>query len=437
MRKLIGLTIWGLLTSAVIACSSMDLSKENNESFVSVEGNQFYRDQKPYYFIGMNYWYGALIAAKSGDRPRLRRELDHMKRNGITNLRILVGVDGGNGSAVVKPALQTTQGEYNKDLLEGLDYLLAEMASRDMTAVLYLTNNWIWSGGMSQYLAWNTNQPVPNPFLPQHEWQEYMAYTSQFHSCESCKQAFRQHIRFIMSRVNSLNGVAYVDDPTIMSWQVANEPRVFFRHNQEAFKSWLHQTVELMKSLSPNQLISTGSEGEAGSVNSLALWEENHDHPAIDYLTMHIWPKNWSWYQPDDESGTLPLSIKKSLEYMARHTQVAERLDKPIVLEEFGFPRQGSSLAVSANTDNRNLYLEAILKQLVNSKQLGGAFAGINPWAYAGFGRGNPASDGTWQQGDDYLGDPAQEPQGLNSIFASDRETFELLKQHGQVISGN
>lgn len=62
----------------------------------------------------------------------------------------------------VKPALQTTPGVYNQNLLVGLDYLLNEMAKRNMEAVLYLNHNWIWSGGMSRYLAWNGYGEVPN-----------------------------------------------------------------------------------------------------------------------------------------------------------------------------------------------------------------------------------------------------------------------------------
>ena len=32
-------------------------------------------------------------------------------------------------------------------------------------------------------------------------------------------------------------------------------------------------------------------------------------------------------------------------------------------------------------------------------------------------------------KGDDYTGDPAQEQQGLNSVFASDASTTQLIKE--------
>ena len=154
----------------------------NTVELITVKNSQFYKGEEPYYFVGTNYWYGPLIAAKNiGDRERLLKELDLMKEIGIDNLRILVGAEGDGGDSRVHPALQYEQGKYNEDLLDGLDFLMAEMRKRNMYAVLYLNNNWIWSGGMSQYLEWNGYGTVPNPFLPQYSWDEYMNYTKQFH----------------------------------------------------------------------------------------------------------------------------------------------------------------------------------------------------------------------------------------------------------------
>lgn len=39
------------------------------------------------------------------------------------------------------------------------------------------------------------------------------------------KELYKQHISTIVNRVNTITGVAYRDDPTIMGWDVLNEPR--------------------------------------------------------------------------------------------------------------------------------------------------------------------------------------------------------------------
>ena len=134
--------------------------------FVRVENGHFVRNGIPYYYVGTNFWYGAILGSEGqgGDRQRLCRELDEMKRMGIDNLRILVGADGPRGvKTKVEPTLQVEPGVYNDTLLAGLDYLLQEMGKRQMLAVLYLNNSWEWSGGYGFYLEHAGLGPQPRP----------------------------------------------------------------------------------------------------------------------------------------------------------------------------------------------------------------------------------------------------------------------------------
>ncbi|WP_298237059.1 cellulase family glycosylhydrolase [uncultured Algibacter sp.] len=426
--KLIGIALVFALFSGCKSTSFKKVAKLDIP-LITVKNSKFYKGDNPYYFVGTNYWYGPLIAAKNiGDRERLIKELDLMKGIGIDNLRILVGAEGDGGDSRVSPALQPKQGEYNEDLLDGLDFLLAEMRKRNMYAVLYLNNNWIWSGGMSEYLKWNGYGEVPNPFLEQFSWDDYMSYTKQFHSCEPCKEAFYKHVKFIIGRTNSYTKLKYTDDNTIMSWQVANEPRVMMTPEHEAaFASWLKETVALIESLDPNHLISTGAEGKASYLQDIDMYKRLHSNKDIDYLTMHMWPKNWSWYDINDEKASTLVSIDRANAYMNEHLIVAESLKKPIVMSEFGFPREKESLAKSSSVENRNTFYNAIFNRIIENKNEGGVLAGLNFWGFAGYGTNNP-DNGKWQTGDDFTADPPQEPQGLNSVFASDTSTLDIIK---------
>lgn len=399
---------------------------------ITVENSQFIKDGKPYYFVGANYWYGPLIGAKNiGDRERLVKELDLMKSVGIDNLRILVGAEGDGGDSKVHPALQPEQGVYNDDLLDGLDFMMAEMRKRNMYAVLYLNNNWIWSGGMSEYLKWNGYGEVPNPFLEQYSWDEYMNYTKQFHSCAPCKEAYYNHLRFIIGRKNKYTGIKYNEDNTVMSWQVANEPRVLMTpDHEEAFAGWLNETVALIKELDPNHLVSTGTEGKHGFLQDMDMYKRLHTNKNIDYLAMHMWPKNWGWYDINNEKETTQVSITNAYAYMDEHIVVAKQLKKPIVMSEFGFPREKESLLLDASVENRNTFYEAIFNRIVESQKEKGILAGLNFWGFAGFARTYPENkSGKWKHGDDFTADPPQEPQGLNSVFSSDVSTLNLIKK--------
>lgn len=430
--------IYLLAFSISLLLSSCNSTKEvaSQDLPVTVKGGQFFKGSEPYYFVGANYWYGPLIGARNiGDRERLIKELDLMDSIGIDNLRILVGAEGGTQDFQVKPALQPEQGVYNEDLLDGLDFLLAEMDKRDMYAVLYLNNNWIWSGGMSAYLEWNGYGEVANPFLEKYTWEEYFEYTQQFHTCTPCREAFKDHVRFIIGRTNAYTGKKYTEDNTIMSWQVANEPRIFTEEDREPFKDWLDEVVDLLEELDPNTLISTGAEGKASYLQEIETFKMLHSNPDIDYLTMHMWPKNWQWYDIEDEKGSLQISIQNAQEYTNEHLEVARELNKPIVISEFGFPREKESLALDASVENRNVFYETLFRRLKESYEEDGHIAGVNFWGFGGYANTENQVNGKWEEGDDFSGDPPQEPQGLNTVFARDASTLQLIKGYNDALN--
>ena len=413
--------------------STFILSNFSAQNFIKVNNNHFTKNGKLYYFIGTNYWYGGMLASKNGNRERLKKELDELKSLGITNLRVMASAEGGDQDYTVIPATQPTQGKYNQDLLEGLDFFLNELKKRDMDAILYLTNNWEWSGGMAKYLEWNGYGKVPNPNLKPNTWPQFMSYTAQFHQCEPCKNSFLEHIKFMLNRKNSVNGIPYKQDKTIMAWEVANEPRIWNVENEKAFTNWLNEVASTIKSIDQNHLLTTGSEGKAGSNDDIAAFERTHNNPNIDYLTMHIWPKNWGWYNINDEKNSTEVAIKKTNEYIDEHIKVAQNLKKPLVLEEFGFPREKESLDKKASVKNRDHYFEFVFEKMKTSIKAGLPFSALNFWGYGGLGKNNP-ENGKWNLGDDYTTDPPQEPQGLNSVFSTDKTTLELIKKYNNQL---
>lgn len=402
-------------------------------SFVSTQNGRFASEGKPYYFIGTNFWYGAILGSKGegGDRNRLIRELNFMKAHGIDNLRVLIGADGDNGVASkVEPTLQKRPGIYNDTIFDGLDFLLAEMGKRNMKAVLFFTNSWEWSGGYSQYLNWIGKGKNPVPSVD--GWPAYLEYVKQYAGNQECKLLLKKHIKRVMMRTNRYTKKRYTEDPAIFSWQIGNEPRAFSDENKPYFASWLKDISAYIKSLDKNHLVSIGSEGEWGCEMDLQLYEQIHSDRNIDYLTMHIWPKNWSWLDVKNMSGTLQNSIEKTSQYMSRHMDVARKLSKPIVLEEFGFPRDHHEYNISDSTTLRDQYYGAVFSKVAQSAAKNDVLGGCNFWAWGGFGRPN-GNHIFWKKGDNYLGDPAQEEQGLNSVFDTDA-TINTIKKYSDRI---
>ncbi len=399
--------------------------------FVTVEDGKFMLDGKPYKYAGTNFWYGPILASegRGGDRQRLARELDLLQSTGINNLRILVGGDGDEGlPSHIGPVLQTAPGVYNDTLLQGLDYLMAELERRDMKAVLYLNNAWEWSGGYSAYLQWAGKGKAPIPSVD--GWPAYMDYVKQFVTCDSAKQLSYNHVRNIVGRTNSVTGKPYSESPAIMAWQVANEPRAFADDSlqKRAFADWIRTTARIIKEMDPNHLVSTGSEGKHGCEQDIELWEEIHNYPEIDYGILHLWPYNWSWVNKETLSSGVDSACVKALEYIMPHAEMMKKARKPLVLEEFGYPRDSMSFVLGSPVTGRDKFYEYVFSLV----EEGDLLAGCNFWGWGGYAE--PAHV-VWQPGDDYVCDPAQEEQGLNSVFTKDNTTIAIISKISRNIN--
>ena len=426
--------------AALIGCQSNQAEKDIE--FVTTRDGRFYRGDTEYKFIGANFWYGAVLASEGqgGNRERLQKELDLMQEVGITNVRVLVGGEGPDTVAShVVPVLQPEPGVYNDTILQGLDYLIAELEKREMTAVLFLNNSWEWSGGYGAYLEWAGCGPVPG----WSDWTIAQNYHCQFVKNDSAKAMAERHVRCIVSRTNTVTGKPYSESPAIMAWELANEPRAFARDSvtKACFAEWVETQAKLIKSLDSNHLVTTGSEGLEGCEEDSALFRKIHAFPEIDYICIHIWPYNWRWLGP--ASGPLtnglakngetsvvdsvPFASRMTRAYMDRCWDVVKDLNKPMVLEEFGYPRDGYRIELNSTTQGRDSYYEYAFSLMDEGKLQGCCF-----WAWGGYAQPKHVR---WERWDDYVGDPAQEEQGLNAVFASDTTTLEVIRQAAERLS--
>ncbi|MDE6378356.1 MAG: cellulase family glycosylhydrolase, partial [Duncaniella sp.] len=316
-----------------------------------------------YRFVGTNFCYGPILASegRGGNRERLAAELDLLQQNGIDNLRILVGADGEeNLPTHIMPVLQSAPGVYNDTLLAGLDYLIAELEKRDMKAVLYFNNAWEWSGGYGTYLEWAGEGKAPDPNLD--SYGEYVDHVAKFVVNDSAKQMAADHVKYIVSRTNRYTGRPYTESPAIMSWQICNEPRPFARDSvtKQAFAEWIASQAALIKALDPNHLVSTGSEGKYGCEYDLDLWARIHGDDNIDYGLVHLWPSNWRWVERNTLSDSLEVACRESYNYIKPHRELMNKAGKPLVLEEFGYPRDGFSYNLDSETTARDKFYEYV-----------------------------------------------------------------------------
>ena len=366
------------------------------------EGNILHNGRSEY-FIGTNLWYAGRLAADENGRERLGRELDTLKSLGITNLRVLA-----------------TEGEDTGCLRYALD----RMQERGMSAVLFLNNAWEWSYGYADYLEAAGAGPQPRPAVD--GYPAYMKGMGAFCTNEKAIALNQDHIRRTVE--------ALKDHPAIFSWQICNEPRCFsdVPVNRDAFVRYIHGTAALIKSLDPLHMVSTGNEGQKGCEEDMDLYERINTCDDIDYITIHIWPYNWSWVRDDSVNDGIGNAIEMTGRYIDDHLELARRIGKPMIIEEFGYPRDGFGFDRGCPTSGRDRIYGYVFSRVVESAANGGNLAGCNFWGWGGFAE--PAHE-IWQEGDDLCGDPSQEAQGLNSVFATDSSTIETIREASRELS--
>lgn len=433
---------WRVLLAVVLSgCGAGGVSahqqgRPESMNFIDVRDGRFYDGDEVHAFVGVNLWYGMNLASRGpgGDRARLDRELDHLRILGVRNMRI-VGASEGPASEPwrVAPPLQVAPGEYDEAVLDGLDYLVFAAGQRGLRIVVCLNNFWFWSGGMAAYLAWHDEGPVPYPLAPDGSWHDFQHFASRFYSHPGAIADFERHVVFLLDRVNPHNGLRYREDPTIMAWELANEPRGM--NNAEAMVRWIHRTAALIKSIDVEHLVTTGSEGDTTMpIYHGVDFVRDHHSQHIDYATIHLWPQNWGWFDPEDAARTYEHAEDSALDYIRSHAVRARELGKPLVLEEFGLARDGGSHGPEATTTVRDRFFEALLEEVRASAARGGPVLGVNLWAWAGEGRPRRPPGGSWQPGDSWLGDPPHEPQGWYSLYDCD-STLAVIERFAREIS--
>lgn len=445
---------------AVMAFCSCTTQKDDAQ-FVTVKDGKFFIGDKEYRYVGANLWYGAILGSEGqgGNRQRLIKELDDMQAIGINNVRVLVGGDGRDGiPSHIAPKLQSEPGVYNDTLLQGLDFMMAELEKRDMKAVLYFNNAWEWSGGYGAYLDWvgfkgdvyssdgsgkmKHFDKTPVPTLD--GWWEYMQYVANFVLNDSAKALSNQHVENMVKRVNTITGKPYTESTALMAWEIANEPRCFVNDSlhKAKFVEWIDYQSSLIKKLDPNHLVTTGSEGKHGCEEDIELFTTIHALKNIDYACIHIWPYNWGWLgqynqnydaekavQGDDPIVTkVQAACDSTAKYIDEAYSRMAPLGRPMVLEEFGYPRDGFLFTAGSPTTGRDAYYKYVFSIIRDS----GKIAGCNFWGWGGSAN---VENIIWQRWDDYVCDPAQEEQGLNSVFLADTTTISLIREMTKQIN--
>jgi mannan endo-1,4-beta-mannosidase len=301
--------------------------------FVTRQGKDLRLDNKPFRFAGSNNYYlmyksrlmvdDVFARAQAAGFNVLRTELfiDIGNQDGSNSLR-------GKADGVYFQYWGGTAPAYNDgpDGLQHIDYVLASARAHSIKLVIPLTNNWNDFGGMDQYVRWANG-----------------SFHDDFYTNPTIRGWYQDWISHVLNRVNTITGIAYKDDPTIMAWELGNEPRCLSAGaypqspncTPATLVSWADQISRHIKSVDSHHLVGMGDEGFFCDDPSSSDWTANCSQgddnlafarlPAMDLMSLHLYPEGWG------------KDLNWSYDYIRRHIREADRIGKPVLLGEFGW----------------------------------------------------------------------------------------------------
>ncbi|XP_015070753.2 mannan endo-1,4-beta-mannosidase 4-like [Solanum pennellii] len=332
-----------------------------DSNFVYIDGTHFALEGKPFYLNGFNSYWLMYMASDPSTRNKVTNIFQQASKYKMNVARTWAFADGGS-----RP-LQSAPGVYNEQMFQGLDFVISEAKNYGIHLILSLVDNFEAFGGKKQYVAWAVQKG------------QKLTSDDDFFTNPMVKKFYKNYIKDVLTRVNKITNVAYKDDPTILSWELINEPRCPSDLSGKTIQNWIREMAGHLKSIDTNHLLEIGLEGFYGNdkkqynpnyINYGTDFISNNQIREIDFTTIHIYPDQWL-------PGSTPEAQDQwASQWIQAHIDDSKLLKKPILIGEFG----KSSNTTGYNIKMRDNYFGKIYGNIFNCAKNGGPCGGGLFW---------------------------------------------------------
>lgn len=178
-------------------------------------------------------------------------------------------------------------GRFNEEAFRMLDEVLATANRTGVRLIIPLVDNWVWQGGRAEYAGFRGKTK------------------DEFWTDPQLIADFEQTIHFILTRTNTVTGIRYCDDKSVLCWETGNEIA--------SPPAWTREIAHYIKSLDTNHLVMDG-------FNTARLRPESLEIPDVDIVTTHHYPGN-----------------KQSFAELIHANAEMAKGKRPYIVGEFGF----------------------------------------------------------------------------------------------------
>ncbi|GMN56460.1 hypothetical protein TIFTF001_025585 [Ficus carica] len=332
--------------------------------FVATKGTEFIVDGSPFLFNGFNSFWMMTVASQPSQRSKISDVFRDAASAGLTVCRTWAFSDGGD------QALQMSPGVYNEAVFQGLDFVISEARKYGVKLILSLSNNYKEFGGKAQYVKWARSAGVE------------ITSDDDFYTNSAVKAYYKNHVKKVLTRINTFTRIAYKDDSTIMAWELMNEPRCQADSSGKTVNGWVQEMATYVKSVDNKHLVEIGMEGFYGdSIPDRTQYNPgykvgtdfvaNNQIKEIDFTTIHAYPDLWLPGQNDNAQMAF---VQRWL--TSHWTDSRTILKKPLVLSEFGKSKKDPGYSKSA----RDIFMNTVYANIYELARSGGGIGGGLVW---------------------------------------------------------
>jgi len=265
-----------LLLTPLAALHAADVAPSRFQNFITRQGDKLMEGDKEFRFIGANMPGLSLpydFTMKLPERlvlPTPWEQADGFKTLDQMNLRVvriwnLPVRDPKDKPADGRMTWHYVQGpgQFNEESFKVLDSLFALANRYGIRVVFSLSDSAGYVGGLGSYAGYR-GKPA-----------------KAFFTDAQVKEDFKQTIRHVLTRRNTVSGVPYKDDKAIMCWELGNE---LWNEPYEVFAPWQSEMAAYVKSLDPNHLI----------LDARANVIPKEPDPNVDIFNMHYYGNDFA-----------------------------------------------------------------------------------------------------------------------------------------------
>ena len=307
------------------------------QNFITASGSKLMDGNKPFRFISfnvptLNYQEDEMAFRVTNpyalpDEFEMRDVFETVKEMGGQVIRIYTIPVKNMNFPPEAPTYVEGPGVFNEEAFKVTDIMLSLANEYGIRIIFSLLNNHQWMGGRPNYADFRDKE------------------ADEFWTDRQLIDDFKETVRFVVNRKNTLTGIKYKDDKAILCWETGNE--------LISPVEWTNEICRYIKSMDRNHLIMDGY--FAGGKRTVR--EESVVEPSIDILSSHHYERT---------SFEMSENIRRNLDVI--------RGRKPYLIGEFGFISTSGIESILDSVIANTLISGALIWSLRHHRRFGGFY---------------------------------------------------------------